>query len=144
MKKHLAIILVCACACAAMRTAAADIPWKNPTYTLVARDMNLRTALDTFAVAQGLSVVMSDSVQGVFSGDFKDVECGEFLDRLATIHNLAWYYDGAALYIYGAGEVQAVLIDLKYMKAGEVARCWANWAWRTPGSRSRPPPTTSS
>ncbi len=121
MKKQLAIILVCACACAAMRTAAADIPWKNPTYTLVARDMNLRTALDTFAVAQGLSVVMSDSVQGVFSGDFKDVECGEFLDRLATIHNLAWYYDGAALYIYGAGEVQAVLIDLKYMKAGEVA-----------------------
>jgi type III secretion protein C len=121
MKKHLAIVLMCACACAGMRTAAADIPWKTPTYTLVARDMNLRTALDTFAVAQGLSVVMSDSVQGVFSGDFKDVECGEFLDRLATIHNLAWYYDGAALYIYGAGEVQAVLIDLKYMKAGEVA-----------------------
>lgn len=122
MKKQLAIILVCACACAAMRTAAADIPWKNPTYTLVARDMNLRTALDTFAVAQGLSVVMSDSVQGVFSGDFKDVECGEFLDRIATIHNLAWYYDGAALYIYGAGEVQAILLDLKYMKAGEVAK----------------------
>ncbi len=122
MKKQLAIILVCACACAAMRTAAADIPWKNPTYTLVARDMNLRTALDTFAVAQGLSVVMSDSVQGVFSGDFKDVESGEFLDRLATIHNLAWYYDGAALYIYGAGEIQAILLDLKYMKAGEVAK----------------------
>lgn len=122
MKKQLAIILVCACACVAMRTAAADIPWKNPTYTLVARDMNLRTALDTFAVAQGLSVVMSDSVQGVFSGDFKDVESGEFLDRLATIHNLAWYYDGAALYIYGAGEIQAILLDLKYMKAGEVAK----------------------
>lgn len=122
MKKQLAIILVCACACAAMRSAAADIPWKTPTYTLVARDMNLRTALDTFAVAQGLSVVMSDSVQGVFSGDFKEVESGEFLDRIATIHNLAWYYDGAALYIYGAGEIQAILIDLQYMKAGEVTR----------------------
>ena len=98
----------------------APIPWKTPTYTLVAREMNLRTALDTFAVAQGLSVVMSGGVQGVFSGDFRDMPCDDFLDRLATIHNLAWYYDGAALYLYGAGEIQTLLIDLQYMKAGEV------------------------
>ena len=97
-----------------------SIPWKTPTYTLVARDMNLRTALDTFAVAQGLSIVMSDGVQGVFSGDFKDVESGEFLRRIATVHNLVWYYDGAALYLYGAGEIATMLIDLRYMKAGEV------------------------
>ena len=99
---------------------AAEIPWKTPAYTLVARDMDLRTALDTFAVAQGLSVVMSPSVAGVFSGDFKDVPPAGFLDTLATTHNLIWYYDGAALYLYGAGEVATMLIDLQYMKAGEV------------------------
>ena len=33
-----------------------SIPWKMPSYTLVARDMDLRVALDTFAVAEGLSV----------------------------------------------------------------------------------------
>lgn len=99
---------------------AADIPWKTPTYTLVARDMNLRSALDTFAVAEGLSVVMSDGVQGVFSGDFRDVPCDAFLDRLAITHNLAWYYDGAALYVYAAGELTTILLDLQYMKAGEV------------------------
>ena len=118
MRRFFAAILLCACAFA--RTYAADIPWKTPTYTLVARDMSLRTALDTFAVAEGLSVVMSEGVQGVFSGDFKDVPCGEFLDRLATTHNLAWYYDGAALYVYGAGEITTLLLDLQYMKAGEV------------------------
>ena len=123
MKRFFATIALCACALA--RTAASDIPWKTPAYTLVAREMNLRTALDTFAVAQGLSVVMSDGVQGVFSGDFKDVPCGEFLDRIATVHNLAWYYDGAALYIYGASEIQTFLIDLKYMKAGEGAKMLA-------------------
>ncbi|MBR4354527.1 MAG: type III secretion system outer membrane ring subunit SctC [Kiritimatiellae bacterium] len=122
MKKYLAIGLICACACATVRATAADIPWKTPDYTLVARSMDLRAALDTFAVSQGLSVIMSDGVQGVFSGDFREVPCGEFLDRLATIHNLAWYYDGAALYVYGAGETQAILIDLQYMKAGEVAQ----------------------
>ena len=99
---------------------AAQIHWKLPKYTLVARDMDLRVALDSFAVAEGLSVVMSDNVVGSFSGNFKDVAPGEFLEKIATIHNLMWYYDGAALYICGAGEIQTLLIDLKYMKAGEL------------------------
>lgn len=99
---------------------AAPVPWKLPAYTMVARDMDLRDALDTFAVAEGLSVVMSQSVMGVFSGDFKDVPPSEFLDKIATTHNLIWYYDGAALYLYGAGEISTMLIDLQYMKAGEV------------------------
>ena len=105
---------------AAFRAEGAPIPWRLPTYTLVARDMDLRVALDTFAVAEGLSVVMSPSVTGVFSGDFSDVSPEKFLDKLATTHNLIWYYDGAALYLYGAGEIATMLIDLQYMKAGEV------------------------
>ena len=113
----LAVLVACL---APLFASAADIPWAAPKYTLVARDMDLRTALDTFATAEGISLVMSDSVQGAFSGDFKDVPPAEFLRRLATVHNLTWYYDGAALYLYGAGEIQTMLIDLKYMKAGEV------------------------
>ena len=100
--------------------------WKTPTYTLVARDMDLRTALDTFAVAQGLSIVMSDTVGGRFSGDFKDVPPIEFLKKIATVHNLTWYYDGAALYLYGAGEIQTLLLDLQYMKAGELRKLLAD------------------
>ena len=115
-------------ACQATETAspaAPSIPWKMPSYTLVARDMDLRMALDTFAVAQGLSVVMSDLVSGRFSGDFKEVPPGDFLDRIATTHNLMWYYDGAALYVYGASEIATMLVDLKYMKAGEVRQMLA-------------------
>ena len=116
--KRLTVIL--ALALAAFAAAGSPIAWKLPTYTLVARDMDLRTALDTFAVAEGLSVVMSPSVTGTFSGDFKDAPAGEFLDKIATTHNLIWYYDGAALYVYSAGEISTTLVDLKYMKAGEV------------------------
>jgi len=115
-----AMLAAAGLAMAAEVPAAPSIPWKMPTYTLVARDMDLRVALDTFAVAQGLSVVMSDLVAGRFSGDFKEVPPSEFLDRIATTHNLMWYYDGAALYVYGAGEITTMLVDLKYMKAGEV------------------------
>ena len=113
-------VLVCLLAFLAGALPAAQIPWKLETYTLVARDMDLRTTFDTFAAAQELSVVMSPSVAGVFSGSFKDIPSGEFLDRLATAHNLIWYYDGAALYVYGAGEIATMLLDLKYMKAAEV------------------------
>lgn len=137
VRTGLALLLAAACLrpAAAQEPAAADaepaaeeaaaprpsrIPWKTPTYTLVANGMDLRAALDTFAVAQGLSAVMSGGVSGSFSGSFQEVSPAEFLDRIATVHNLVWYYDGAALYFYGAGEIRTMLLDLQYMKAGEV------------------------
>lgn len=120
MKRFSVLIAAAATLLAWGAATAAPIPWKLPSYTLVARDMNLRVALDTFAVAQGLSVVMSPSVSGTFSGDFKEVPPSGFLDRIATTHNLIWYYDGAALYIYGAGEISTMLIELQHVKAGEV------------------------
>ena len=98
----------------------AGIPWKTPAYSLVAREMSLRDALDTFGVAQGMSVVMSKGVNGVLSGDFKDLKPADFLDRISTTHNLIWYYDGTALYVYGAGEITSSLMDLQYMKDGNV------------------------
>ena len=98
----------------------AGIPWKTPAYSLVAREMSLRDALDTFGVAQGMSVVMSKGVNGVLSGDFKGLKPADFLDRISTTHNLIWYYDGAALYVYGAGEITSSLMDLQYMKEGNV------------------------
>ena len=101
------------------------IPWKTPSYTLVANNMDLRTALDTFAVSQGLSAVMSGGVSGTFSGSFQEVPPPEFLDRISTVHNLVWYYDGAALYFYAAGEIQTLLLNLQYMKAGEVRQMLA-------------------
>lgn len=100
----------------------AGINWKTPSYTLVARDMPLRQAFDTFGVAQGMSVVMSEQVGGNLSGDFNDVAPQEFLDRISTTHNLIWYYDGAALYIYGASEITSSLMDLQYMRDGNVIR----------------------
>ena len=97
-----------------------SIPWKAPRYSLVAQTMNIRQALESFGSAQGISVVMSKAVTGTFSGTFSNIPAAEFLDRISTSHNLIWYYDGAALYVYGSGEVATILLDLKYMKAGEV------------------------
>lgn len=97
-----------------------SIPWKTETYSLVARSMSLRQVIETFTAAEGIASVLSDSISGIISGDFSDIPCAEFLDRLCALHNLSWYWDGATLWLYGAGEMQTILLDLRYMKAGEV------------------------
>ena len=96
------------------------ISWKAPTYSLTARAMPVRDALDAFGVAQGIPVLCSEAVSGAFSGDFKDVPAAAFLDRVTAMHNLTWYYDGASIFISALAESQTALIDLRYMKAGEV------------------------
>ena len=109
-----------AAAAPAQPAAAPEIPWKTETYSLVARSMDLRQVLETFGVAQGISTILSPAVGGALSGEFADVPCGEFLDRLCSMHNLAWYWDGATLWINAASEMQTILLGLRYMKAGEV------------------------
>lgn len=116
----LAFLCICAAALAARANATNAIPWRVGKYSLIARQMSLREAFDTFGVTEGLSVVTSEQVQGSFSGDFVDMPAQEFLERMCTMHNLIWYYDGAALYICSSGEVISQLIDLAYMKAGDV------------------------
>ena len=115
-------MMVLAASLALAASAADAIRWRTPVYSLVARQMPLRDVFNGFAVAEGMSVVLSDAVCGTCSGDFRKVPALEFLDRLATMHNLTWYYDGAAIYVYTAGEVSTALTDLRYMKADDVRK----------------------
>lgn len=119
MKKILLLIAMLVGA-TAMAAGPKGVAWRVPSYSLTARAMDVREALETFGVAEGVPFVLSPSVQGAFSGNFKDVPAGEFLDRVTTMHNLTWYYDGASVFVSGPGEMVTTLIDLRYMKAGEV------------------------
>lgn len=117
---------ICVCVAAALmaggvRAAPLDaVRWKVPTYSLTARALGVREALDAFGVAQGVPVLCSAAVSGSFSGNFKDVPAGAFLDRLTAMHNLVWYFDGTTVFVSAASESTTTLIDLRYMKAGEV------------------------
>ncbi len=97
-----------------------SVKWKVPAYTLTARAMDVRQALDAFGVAQGIPVLCSQAVAGTFSGNFKEVPAGEFLDRITAMHNLVWYFDGTTIFVSAASESVSTLIDLRYMKADEV------------------------
>lgn len=121
------LLRCCACALAALawggaRAASLDaVRWKAPAYTLTARALDVREALDAFGVAQGVPVLCSKAVSGSFSGNFKDVPAAAFLDRLAAMHNLVWYFDGTTIFVSAASESTTSLIDLRYMKAAEVS-----------------------
>ena len=97
-----------------------SVAWKTPAYSLTARALDVREALDAFGVAEGIPVLCSPAVTGAFSGDFKDVPAAEFLDRVTSMHNLTWYYDGASIFVSALAESVTTLIDLRYMKAAEV------------------------
>ncbi|MDO5318325.1 MAG: type III secretion system outer membrane ring subunit SctC [bacterium] len=120
MKKFLIGIFGLLLAGTALAAPLESIAWKVPRYSMTARAMDVRQALDSFAVAQGIQVLCSEAVVGSFSGNFKDVPAAEFLDRLAAMHNLTWYYDGASIFVSSVSESLTTLIDLRYMKAAEV------------------------
>lgn len=121
MKRFLLWMIGMAAAGFAAAAPLSSITWKAPTYSLTARAMSVREALDAFGVAEGIPVLCSPAVEGAaFSGDFKDVPAAEFLDRVTAIHNLTWYYDGASIFVSSLAESLTTLIDLRYMKAGEV------------------------
>lgn len=101
---------------------ACAVSWRTPTYTLTARLMDVREALTTFGVAQGLPVILSEGVRGSFSGTFKDIPAPDFLDKVATLHNLVWYCDGATIFIYSAAETTSELFDLTNTTLEDVRR----------------------
>ena len=122
MKKIFSLLGLMAGVFVGVRAAAStnDVPWRVPLYSLNAKAMSVRDVFNTFGVAEGVPVLMSDAVEGKVSGVFTDVPAVEFMDRIATINNLVWYYDGATLFVNSSAETRTILIDLKYMKANEV------------------------
>ncbi|MBQ9693872.1 MAG: type III secretion system outer membrane ring subunit SctC [Kiritimatiellae bacterium] len=105
---------------------AAEIPFRTPTYTVVARALPLREALEHFAVAQGVSVMLSQQVQGVVNGDFKEMEAAAFLEQICALHHLTWYYDGSTLFFYTAHEVLNTLMELRSITAADVGAMLAD------------------
>ena len=99
---------------------AATLPWRPPLYGFVACELPLREAVESFAVAQGLRVVMSPQVQGVLSGTFEAEPPQAFLERLCATHQLTWYYDGATLYLYTAHEGLDALVELRALRIESV------------------------
>jgi type III secretion protein C len=102
----LAVLITCATAAAAPLV----LPDTSYNYTVV--DQDLPAALQEFGTNLGIKVNVSPEVRGRIQGRLPDLRPRAFLDRLAAMFNLEWYYDGQVLYISSVKEAQTRLLVL--------------------------------
>ena len=96
--------------CVTAGAAPLQLPDTPYNYTVV--DQDLPAALQEFGTNLGVKVNVSSDVRGRIQGRLPELRPRAFLDRLAAMFNLEWYYDGQVLYISSVKEAQTRLLVL--------------------------------
>ncbi|WP_440894266.1 type III secretion system outer membrane ring subunit SctC [Aeromonas dhakensis] len=99
---------------------AQELDWLPMPYSYVAEGESLRDVLVNFGANYEVSVVVSDKINDQVNGQFEHEEPLAFLQQLASLYNLVWYYDGNVLYVFKNSEVQSRLIKLAQTGAAEL------------------------
>jgi type III secretion protein C len=114
-----------------------DLDWPTIPYSYVAQGENLRDVLANFGANYDGSVIVSDKVNDQVSGRFAVKDPQSFLQLMASLYNLIWYYDGALLYVFKSTEMQSRLVKLEQVsetelrQALEAAGVWEpRFGWR--------------
>ena len=76
--------------------------------------------LRNFSSNYSLPVVISEGVDGVVSGRIGPLAPVEFLDHIAQLNGLIWYFDGNTLYVYKSNEIEKQIINLQFLEAEEL------------------------
>ncbi|MDQ8726888.1 secretin N-terminal domain-containing protein [Bradyrhizobium sp. LHD-71] len=85
-----------------------DLP--NTTYTYTVINQDLSAALLEFGSNLNIKVNVSQEVRGRIQGRLPDLPPLAFLNRLASLYNLEWYFDGQVLHVTSAREAQSRLL----------------------------------
>jgi type II secretory pathway component GspD/PulD (secretin) len=85
-------------------------------YAVNGNNEALHSVLTDFATNYNIPITIdietNSTINGLISADNPEV----FLDKLASVYNFLWYYDGHTLYIYDNNSVDKQLITLNYLK----------------------------
>lgn len=71
--------------------------------------------LKNFASNYNIPVVLSERINSVVNGRIGPLPAVDFLDKMAQLHALIWYFDGNTLYIYNSDEIQKQIINLQFL-----------------------------
>ncbi|MDE1461004.1 type III secretion system outer membrane ring subunit SctC [Spartinivicinus poritis] len=97
--------------------------WSGKPFSYVARGQSLGEILTSFASSYSIPVVISEAVDDTVNGELKQDTPIAFLDYLAKVYNLTWYFDGHILYIYKTNETKSKLIKLtSFLDANQLKR----------------------
>jgi type III secretion protein C len=95
---------------------AAEPAWPVGSYEYVVVDQDLRVVLQQFGSNTGLRIALSDAVQGRVHGRLPSAPPREFLNHLAQVYALDWYFDGVEITISAASETQTHVLPLQSVK----------------------------
>lgn len=99
---------------------ASELNWREQPFRYYADNDSLKELLNNFGANYRVSVSVSDKVNDRVSGRFTPEDPAQFLDYLAQVYNLMWYFDGAVLHVYKATETRSQLLQLKLLTAREL------------------------
>jgi type III secretion protein C len=97
-----------------------SIPWKSDRYSHIADDEPLPTLLREFAADQGVSIVVSEKVQGKVRGRFGPMTPADYLDTVTRQNGLIWYFDGSAIFVYAGDELESEILQLQRVRPEQV------------------------
>lgn len=98
---------------------AEDLPWKNEQYTHYSEQEPLSEMLQAMASAQNTTAVISGQVDDIVSVYYRKMSPERILNQLSKAHDLMWFYDGEALFVYKKDEAQTGSVTLKHMPVSE-------------------------
>jgi type III secretion protein C len=91
-------------------TLAAQLKLPDSTYTYTVINQDLSAALQEFGSNLNIKVNVSQEVRSRIQGRLPDLPPLAFLNRLAALYNLEWYFDGQVLHVTSARESQSRLL----------------------------------
>ncbi|MGR2870931.1 type III secretion system outer membrane ring subunit SctC [Vibrio vulnificus] len=119
--RRLVLSAVCASSLMmALPSHASELNWSDQPFRYYADNDSLKELLNNFGANYRVSVSVSDKVNDRVSGRFTPEDPAEFLDYLAQVYNLMWYFDGAVLHVYKATETRSRLLQLELLTVREL------------------------
>lgn len=122
---------------ASVAVQAEPLDWPQEPFHYVAQGESLRDLLGNFAANYQGAVVVSDKVRDQVSATFEQPDPEAFLEQVAVLFNLVWYYDGAVLHVDKSSEMQTRLVHLENVREPQVRTAlqegggWTSrFAWR--------------
>lgn len=108
------------CVLAILPLHASELNWSDQPFRYYADNDSLKDLLNNFGANYRVSVSVSEKINERISGRFTPDDPAEFLDYIAQVYNLIWYFDGSVLHIYKATETRSRLLQLEMLTAREL------------------------
>jgi len=90
---------------------AAELRWRNRSYTLVAEGKKVGDFIRELAASQGVTAVVDPKVEGTINGKFSGPPAST-LNTVCATYGLTWYYDGSLIYVDRADDSQTQVFPI--------------------------------